>query len=283
MKTIIISDIRNKEESIFPYALNFTKHLQPKATVLHVVDPRKQHAVSSAYADSQTFEVGEKLSHEETIEREIQQARQELEEQLSYEASRLNFPLRTNVVVKKNTLEKQLQEEGGRNGKTLIIVSSKPDGGIIESFDEFMESTLRLKLLTLVVPPGMEFNMPSRAFALFDFEKSRESSLMSVVRLLKPFNLKVNVGDMDRDGKYIELEIKSTAWEKVVNKYFHPKGGISTNILSGKDQTASVIDFIRRNNYPLVLLPVGESRGKYSNALIRRLIDELDLPILLYQ
>lgn len=283
MQTIIISDIHNKEESILPYALNFTKHLYPKTTILHVVDPRKQHAVSSAYADSQTFEVGEKLSHEDTIERELKQTRQALDELLSYEASRLNFPLRTNVVVKENTLEKQLQEEGGRYGNTLVLVSSKPDGEIVENFDAFLETVKRLKLLTLIVPAGMEFSNPSKAFTLFDFDKGRETGLMSVLSLLKPFNLKVNVGDMDRDGKYVELEIKSTAWEEVMKKYFQPEGGISTNILSGKDQSKSLIDFIRRNNYHLVLLPVGEAKGKFSNNLIRRLIDELDLPILLYQ
>jgi hypothetical protein len=283
MKTIIISDIENRKESILPYALNFTKHLYPKTTILHVVDPRKQHAVSSAYSDSQTFEVGEKLSHEETIERELSQARQSLDDLLSYEASRLNYPLRTNLVVKKNTLEKQLQEEGGRNGNTLVLASSKPDGGIIENFNEFLESVRRLKLLTLIIPAGMEFTRPTKAFTLFDFEKGQESGLMSVLTLVKPFNLKVNVGDMDSDGNYVELEFLSSAWEEVVQKYFRPAGGISTNILSGKDRSKSLIDFIRRNNYDLVLLPVGEARGKFSNALIRRMIDELDLPILLYQ
>lgn len=55
MKTIIISDIEGKSESIIPYGLHIRKHTRSEADILHIIDPRKQQGTGSSYADSKSI------------------------------------------------------------------------------------------------------------------------------------------------------------------------------------------------------------------------------------
>ena len=91
MKTILISDVGSKTKVIIPYSLNFTKFIDDTINIIHVVDPRKQQGVAGAYADSQSFQIGRKLTQKEIIEREKHQARINLDNLLSKEASKVKF------------------------------------------------------------------------------------------------------------------------------------------------------------------------------------------------
>lgn len=104
MNTLLISDIKGQQESIIPFALNFCKLISNRVRIIHPMDPQKHPAVSSSFADSQSFEVAEKLTHEQIIKREINEIETMIDKLLSHEASRLNFPLRFSTSVTENTL-----------------------------------------------------------------------------------------------------------------------------------------------------------------------------------
>ncbi len=286
MKSIIISDIHSNFESIIPYALHFSKHFWDRATLIHPVDPRKQQAVSSAYADSQTFEVGRKLTHDEILERETHRTRLELNHLLSHEASRLNFPMRVDVRVEDTSLDAMLSKEAAGIPDALIMVSSKPDGHVLEQFSEFLDVAGHYKNLVLVIPPGLTYSPPRKTFVLYDYSSFAYHSVMPVMELLHPLNPSVNVADVDSEGNYLELELQSEAWREVVKKLIEPGVSLSTSILSGKDHAQTIAGFVQRNNYSLAALPgcagnTGNNK-KYTARTILRLIANTGIPVLLY-
>ncbi len=154
MRTIIISDIKSKEKSIIPYGLNIAKLTGSEADVVHVIDPRIQQGVYSSYADSQSINVGDKLEHETIIEREIHYAKRELEEILVREVSRLNYPLKTNIIVEENTIIRKIKEIDRDIENPLIIVNSEPDNYIFSTLHEAVSIIAKISAASLFVPPG---------------------------------------------------------------------------------------------------------------------------------
>ena len=286
MKSIIISDIYSKFESIIPFALHFSKQLWDKTTVIHAVDPRKHQAVSSAYADSQTFEVGRKLTHDEILGREIHEAHHKLDDLLSREASRLNFPMRVNVKVLDSTLGDLLEIEAGNYPDALIIVSSEPDGHIFEHFAEVLELAGNFKNLVLVIPPGLKFTESRKTFVFYDFNSYAYHSVLPVMDLLMPLKPALTVADVDAEGKYLEMEMQRQAWQEVVKKLIEPGVRLSSTILTGKDHARTVAGYAQRNGYSLAALPHCNGKGgpgkKYSQKTILQLIGEIGIPVLLY-
>lgn len=157
MRTVIISDIKSKEESIIPYGLHIAKLLDTEADVVHVIDSRIQQGVYSSYADSQSLNVGDKLDHETIIEREIHYAKRELDEILIREVSRLNYPLKTNKIVEENTIIKKIKELERDMENPLIIVNSEPDNYIFTTLHEAVSIISKINSASLFVPPGYEY------------------------------------------------------------------------------------------------------------------------------
>jgi len=157
MRTVIISDIKSEKESIIPYGLHIAKLLASRADVVHIIDPRIQQGVYSSYADSQTTSPGEKLGHEEIMEREIHNANKELDEILVREVSRLNYPLQTNKIVQEYTIIKKLKELERDIEDPLIIVSAEPDKYIFTSHHETVSIISKIKTASLFVPPGYDY------------------------------------------------------------------------------------------------------------------------------
>lgn len=290
IKTIFISDIGGNQETVLPYALNFTKHISNKIDVLHMVDPQKIPAVSSAYADSQSYEVGNKLSHHEIIAREKTRAGIILDKHLSKEASKLNFPLRVNTIVETDSLANKLSNELDKpDEKSLVIISANLKGTILDNFDEYFELTKHSNNLTLIIPPEYNFSIPEKVFVLCDFEPNIHKEIFTVLNLLEIFKPAVNVADVieqRNDIKYIEQEIKSTSWQQLARKQTGPGLRITTNILTGKQYTESVLNFIRRNNYDLVVIPRNTkdpaNPNIFSKYVSTQLINQLECPVILY-
>lgn len=177
MQTILISDIDTKKDSIIPYGLNFIKFIDDRVKIIHLIDSRSHQAVSSAFADSQSFEVSNKLSFSEIIEREKHQAKLALDKLLSREASRLNFPLKVNTIIEENSIEKLLSSENENGEKRLIISSSQFKGTIIDDIDEFLSINRKFNFMSLVIPPGHHFKFPEKVFVYHDFKKRRSGKI----------------------------------------------------------------------------------------------------------
>lgn len=286
MKTILLSDIGNKTETIIPYALNFAKFVDSSVHIIHVVDPQQQHAVPSAFADSQSFEIAGKLSHKEIIEREKYFAKVALEKLLSKEASKLNFPLRIYSIVEGNSMAKQLPQVIGDEDLPFIITSSTLEGTVLHNLDEFFRLTDAFNNLSLVVPPGYEFNMPVKISVLCDFESGDNKELYKVLDFLKPFKTAVNIIAVAEEKKYLEMELRSKAWQQGVRLYLGESYQLSTNTLVGENYTDTAIGFIQRNNYDLVAIPrkiqgfSGAALNPKYNPL--QFIEHLEVPVILY-
>jgi hypothetical protein len=286
MKTILISDVGAKKESIIPYGLNFTKHIHDSINIIHVVDPRQQHANSSAYADSQSFEVGRKLSHSEVFEREKHQARLKLDKMLSKEASKLNFPLRVNTIVEQNNIKNSLSKEVGIDEPSVIISNSAFNGTNFYDFDDFLESTRTFNNLLLIVPPGYKFSIPKKILIQYDFDLGQIEGIYKVMETLKPFKSHLTVADVACANKYVELESKSTAWKQMAKDHIGEDLRITTNILNSKNYELAFLDFIRSNNYELAAFnkntKLSSGFGFYSRNIAKHMVDKLNIPVIIY-
>jgi hypothetical protein len=288
-KTIFISDIGGKHETVLPYALSFTKHISNNLSIIHAVDPQKQPAISSAYADSQSFEVGSKLSKHQIIDRELHKADLLIEKKLSKEASKLNFPLRINTIVEAGSLGEKLSEELNADALSLIMIGANLEGTILHDLDEFFEITKQFKNISLIIPPEFEFTVPEKVFVLYDFESNIHNEIYNVINALEAFNPLINVADVvehQNDLKYIEMEIKSAAWLQQAGKFVASNPRLTSNILSGKHYSETVLNFIQRNNYDLVAIPKNMkdsiNSNIFSKQISKQLINRLETPVILY-
>ncbi|MGM0464751.1 MAG: hypothetical protein ACQEQW_08835 [Bacteroidota bacterium] len=157
MRTVIISDIKGKEESVIPYGLNIAKLLESELDVVHIIDPRIQQGVSSSYSDSQTITPGDKLDHEKIIEREMHNADKELDEILVREVSRLNYPLKANKVVEEDTIIRKIRELERDIEDLVLIVNSEPDSYIFNTLHEAVSIISKINAASFFVPPGYEY------------------------------------------------------------------------------------------------------------------------------
>ncbi len=286
MKTIIISDIKAAHESIIPYALNFAKHISERAAIVHPIDTRKKHAVSSAYADSQTFERGEKLSYDKVLERDKHQAETALSNLLSKEASKLNYPLRVDTLVDVSSLTEGLNTVRKDKRPPFIIVSAEPDGEVIESQDEYFVMLEYMGGYTLIVPPGLTFQKPSKAMMVYDLEKDENDNVIDLLNMLSPLEMHINLVDVMDMENYPEADMKSKSWVDYAEKILNGKLRITSNVLTGEDYSETIINFFQRNQYDFIIVPQVFSPAKglspFPNELHKTLIDKLHVPVMIY-
>lgn len=286
MKTILISDIGGKQETIIPYALNLTKHIDNTIDIVHVVDPRKQHAVSSAYADSQSFELGKKLSYAKIIEREVSQTKSLLDKLLSREASKLNFPLRVNTIVEENSIEDLLNTVIAGDEPSIIISSSVLEGTILNDLDESFELAKMFTNLSLIITPGIKFVVPKKILIHFDFESGINEDVFKALDYLKPLKAQIDVVDVAEKDKFPVLEIKSEAWKQLANKSTNPSFPVTTYILTGNQHGEVLSRYILENNYDLVAVPKHTKASSginiFSKDLSKQLVESLAIPVMLY-
>lgn len=286
MKTILISDVGSKFESIIPYSLNFIKFIDDKVSIMHVFDPRIHQGVAGAYADSKSFEIGRKLTQKEIIEREKHQTRIKLDTLLSKEASKLNFPLRINTIIEENSIGSCLYAEIGNEPLSFIFLSSAFDGTVFHDISEFLEVTNRMNNISLIVPPGYKASRPKKLIVLYNFNSGINDGIFKMLKSIEPIKMSVSVVDVSVNTKHFELLIKSEAWKQVVKDNLGSTMPITTNILEGKQFEETALNFIQRNNYDLVALPhnIKELIGmnNYPKVSSEQMINNLSLPVLLY-
>ena len=287
MKTILISDIGGKQESIIPYALNLTKHIDNTIDIVHVIDSRIQHGASSAYSDSKSFQVGgEQLSYASIIEREVSQTRSKLDKLLRIEASKLNFPLRVKTIIEENSIENLLHTIIKVDEPSIIISSSALAGTILIDLDESFQIAKEFSNLSLIITPGSKFTLPKKILIQYDFELGINDGIFKVLDYLKPLKPHIDVVDVAEIDKYPERVTKSDEWKQVVNNYLNSSLSITTNILTGNQPTEVLSSFILKNNYDMVAIPKNMKTSNginiFSKNLSKRLVESLDIPVILY-
>ena len=286
MKTILISDIDGKHESIIPYALNFTKYINDEISIIHMVDPMIHQAVTSAFADSQSFQVGDKLSHAEILEREKHVASKALNTLLSREASKLNFPLRVKTTIEEKSLEALLKTEIGTHSPFLIICSSNFKNTALNSFSEFFELANSFGGLWLIVPPGLTFSKPEDILIEPDAKSGFTKELFDVVNLLNPFEPMLNIIDLEKTKTGTDVSGKTTDWRQQTVENESLLSKLKTVTLEGEQYKEDILSHIDKINIPLLAVPkksgIFTVPGNYLKLGSKHWVKELNTPLLLY-
>jgi len=284
MKSILISDIETKKETVIPYALNFIKYIDDSIQILHLVDSRKHHAVSSAYADSQSFEVGKKLSYQEILEREKHHTRMALDKILSKEASRLNFPLRVNTIVEENSIENHLSNEINGADKPLILSSSEFKGTIVDDIEEFLELNRKFAYLSLIIPPGMEFKLPEKVIIYHDFKKGDKVNLNDLIEFLNFFKPEITIVDVANKNNITNVKEESEAWKKVKLENSNPEMIINIDILESDSKEMALLSYFESNTANMISVPQQTQYGFtfFKSITSKNLINNLSKPVIIY-
>jgi hypothetical protein len=226
------------------------------------------------------------LNHREILEREKNSARVRLDKMLSYEASRLNFPLRVNTIVEESTVKSCLNKEIGSDESLLILSAADLKGHNFEGFSDFIEITKELSNLSLIVPAGQEFTSPERVAIIYDYNTEDKAGIFNVMNTLKQFNPELNIVALVEEDKLAEIELNDSAWNSVIKDYTGSSINITTYLLGAKKYTQEIVDYINENNFQMVAIPrnARKSTGviSYPRYVSGKLAEAFKLPVILY-
>ena len=282
MKTIILSDINNSAESIIPYGLRFARELESEVDILHVIDPRTHLGYYSSLSDSQSISPGDTLSHAETIQHEKNRASIKLDKLLSAEGSRLNYPLKINRVIVKNSLENELEQRLAQNPDTLLLVNSEVDQDMIDTTEEVVRLIKKTGVPSVIVPPGESFKSDINALMPLNLDHNKFSSLADLKFFFTGFKMTIDAVGVVSNGDYTTMELKSIAWKDAVSDFYLPKTNLKTNILEGETFNETISNYFKRNNRDMLLLINDNENSKLSVPDTVELLDSIKKPALVY-
>lgn len=280
MKVFIISDIKSKAESIIPYGLRLATCLEAEVEIIHIIDSRMQQGVSSNYGDSGTVTPANKLSHDEIIEREKGTAGKELDDFLSREKSRLNYPLKVNVCIELNSIENKITEDLNNDPSAIMVVNKEADDYIFLSQKEIIDVCKDFKGLSLIVPPGTEFEkftnilLPS---ALQPDDLENYQYLTDFIRYFQPV---VNVVAHSDEKNEDEIDL----WVKKIETVF-PSASVSLKLIDPGNFDDEFIDYTEMLEPDLVLVFRKERsllKSLFEKELFAKLLDQTSAPILFH-
>jgi hypothetical protein len=286
MKTIIISDIGGKDKSIIPYGLNMGKHNETKVMIHHIIDPRMHQGTATPYADSQTFTPGDKLSHEEIVDREKKFARKQLDKLLSAEASRLNYPLKYDTSVEVNSVDLKLIKILTEDKDDLCVASMVPDNSMISDLGELLVITEKVELPFLLVPPVYKFIEPSEIALVTDYSRDSFEPIKRALRWFESFHLTLSVFDIVEDMEVKKEEDLRDAWEQGVSSFIPSSMALQTNILIGKKNRGNIEEQIIKSTANLAMVP--RALFKTTGIQLKKGVDrkqflrDMKIPVLIY-
>ena len=279
MKIIIISDIKGNAASVIPYGLNLAKYLEKEVLLVHVVDPRVQQGVPGTVADSSSVTPGSKLDHDEVIEKELLQSKHELDKCISYELSRLNYPLKFDLDLSINSIETKMGELADIFPGSVFVMNKEPDGYIFDSQKETIEISKVFDGLCLFVPPGEEFIPFNSVLVPTGFSDEERANYPVLLPFLSHFNLVINL--LGRPEQTTEDEMFE--WSEFERIF--PYTSINYKLLEEGDFDKQFIDYAGTLNPHLVVV-MEEKKGFWSRlfqtGLIRKLLKEAPGPVLYY-
>ncbi len=285
MKIVIVSDIRGKAESIIPYGLKLARYLESEVDIIHVVDPRTEPVLPSSYADSQTFALdGNKFNYEDTMHREKRNASLALDQLLSKEASKLNYPLKIKSIIEEDTIENKLREYAENESGSLVLINSQPDGHMFKTHQDMIDTIKDAGAMCIFVPPGhlfSEFKSVTIPCDLtnHDLDKYRQASFF-----LQHFNPLINAIDLDKNPHNTDFEEKARQWQELATEIFVPSV-ISISILIGNEYAETLISHINGIDTDLIFFLPKEQNflaNLFYKSMERQLLDTMKAPFLYY-
>lgn len=282
MKTTIISDIHSEAKTIMPFGLRVGRAFETETDVLHIIDSRALQGEYGQMSDSQSITPGDKFSQQEIFEREKTRAEKKMDDILSAEASRLNYPLKVNRVIVENTVEDEIIKRVGEDELNLFVISAEPDGTIFQSLDEILDVLKTAGAIAIIVPPEKKYSDFEKIILPVDFSTDEITQFTEVKFVIEKFKPLMNVVSATKDENYLEMEMKADSWAKNAKKSFLPTN-IKTNILEGDDFADTVMRFIQRNKPDLVMLfrkKQNPMESIFKDDAVNKIINNVDVPSL---
>lgn len=273
MKTIIISDINGKSESIIPYGLNLAKTIETEVDILHPVDPRTNQGEYSSLSDSKSITPGHTYSQKEIIQREKNKAQIKLDKLLSSEASRLNYPLKINTVIKEGTISEMIQEESKKSIDFIFVVNIEPDENVFLSQSEILSTAKNNKAVFILVPPETSFKNYKNVLLPINFSSASINKFIALKFFFQQFNPVVNAVDVAKKSDYVGLELKSQNWKTLLAD-LEIASNIRVNTLKGEDYVQTIMNYMTRNNHDLLML-LHEKQNSVRNIFKKNELEEI--------
>jgi hypothetical protein len=280
MKITIISDVKGKVESIIPYGLNLAKHLEAEVDLVHVIDSRVAQGVSSMYADSQSITPGNKLSHAEIMRREKNQVAMKIDQVLSKEASKLNYPLKINVDIDENSIENKIMNDLNANSTSLMVINKEADGAIFESQKEVIDCCKDFNGISLLIPPGEEFQPISSTLLPTDFSDAEFDDYQMVADFLRVFHPVVNAVGVATEKNDEELH----QWEAKLSELFN-NSSVNHHLVTEGDFEAEFIEFVEMIVPDLTLIferPRNFITSLFKKEFVLKILEQTHAPVLFY-
>ncbi len=284
MKTIIISDIKGKTESVIPYGLRIARALEVEADVLHIIDTRTVQGHYSSFSDSKSISPGSPLSFEETINKEKNFADIELDKLMSKEASRLNYPLKIKTLVEVGDTEDIIVDKMDGTDPVFFIINAVPDGFVFRDLDEITDTFKDVGATFILVPPKIKFSDYKKVLLITDFEPETLSALKNIKFLPEKFNPYIEAITVVTGDQSDDLETREETWKNEADKILgQPIQKIET--LKGDDVVHTLLNYIKNSPWDLVLLTPhkrGILRSLFRNNKMNFFFEHVGTPVLIY-
>lgn len=284
MRTIIISDIRGSAQSIIPYGLNLARAMDSKVVVVHVVDPRINQARYSSYSDSQSITPGEPMGHEESSNKEITMIQTDLDNLLSRETSRVNYPLKVETVVKGGNIEDEIERLIKEETSSLVVVSAEADGAVFGTKEEIFDIIKDSKAMSIIVPPGTEFREYKKILLPVDFDSTELEKFSDLSFFFNAFDPVINAVAVATEDNYSEMDLKSNSWTNVAKDTLLP-AKVRANVLKGDDYTETVINYGSRNDFDLIMMFQHKKnlfKNNFKTGIVEAIVEQTNIPTLYF-
>jgi len=286
MKTIIISDIEGHKGSILPYALRWARAHESEADIVHTIDPRKHQGTSSSLSDSQSITPGDKLSHERILQREKNSAGLALQKFISGEGSRLNYPLKINVLIEEGTLKEAIAELENKYPGSVFLASTDPVNSMVDGLDELLETTRSLRSLVLFIPPDHPYKAPKKAMMFTDFNTGALPAFEAVDQWLRPFDVKIHAFGLSNGMDQLDMEMRSAAWLKIIKENTDLSADLATNVVEGREDLEDAFGILVESGADVGFFPgqimEGDKKKPVPSRKLQALLESTEIPVAIY-
>ncbi|WP_462279718.1 hypothetical protein [Salinivirga cyanobacteriivorans] len=284
MKLTIVSDIKRGKDSVIVYGLKLARYLEWEVDIVHMVDPRSVHGVASTYSDSQTITPGRKMSPEEIVAREIRENQAALDDLISGEGSRLDYPLKINVVVEEGAIEGKMRRIKNDEEQGLVLMNSDLDHNVISSQSELFDIIKSIPAPYLLVSPNQEFTPFNQMILPAAFITKDLNQYPKVSHVLKHFKSHIEAVDVVKDLDANNNMQNRESWLRNARDVF-PASTIDARGLQGKEYNQTLVDHVKKSKPDLVMLFKKEQSifdRLFKKELMKQLMEETDVPLLFY-
>lgn len=286
MRTIIISDITETDESIIPYGLNVGKHTQTRVDILHYFDPKLVHGTYSPVSDSQSMTPGEKLSHDEILQREKEIARAKIDKLLSREGSRLNYPLRIKSFIDIADPDSAIIGKINEHNNPLVITGTDPSQSMVNGLKDLLVLLQNSDVRILIVPAGKKFVKPVKCCLVTDLVPEGNQKLEKLFEWIGPLTEKIYTSAVIPTDSNSDQKERLEEWKQALEPYTEKLHSDASEVVRIDESGIAIENICRHKSPDMVVFPKnGKSHfSQYllANNNLKKFSESFNIPVMLY-